>query len=248
MALHPEQVDQAVTLFIVVLVIDRWERLRPGYLVDRRRELPLNLLAMGMVIGLGEQAKRIAQVVLGLHRLGASPLPFLAGLPGAVKVPLAVVLTDFSLYWVHRAMHGRLLWPTHRFHHSIGEVWWLSGARTSFTHLCLFALPQIFIAHVLLRLSTAQVGIGLSLGVAVNIWLHANIRVDLGVLEAVLITPGYHRIHHGAEGMTDKNLGFLFNCWDRMFGTYVNPRAIDLDVPLHAEPTENRLLRMVLGI
>jgi sterol desaturase/sphingolipid hydroxylase (fatty acid hydroxylase superfamily) len=48
--------------------------------------------------------------------------------------------------------------------------------------------------------------------------------------------------------MTDKNLGFLFNCWDRMFGTYVSPRATGLDVPLHAEPTENRLLRMVLGI
>lgn len=241
-----EQVLQIITLIIIVVIIDCWERLRPAFMVDRRYELPLNLVAMAAVILLGEQSKKIAHGVFELIHLES--FTSFTSLPGPVKVVLAIILTDFSLYWVHRAMHGKWLWPTHRFHHSIGEIWWLSGARTSFTHLCLFAIPQIFIGYYLLNLSTLQVGIALSFGVAINIWLHANLWVNLGFLGEVFVTPNYHRIHHGAEGLTDKNLGFVFTIWDRMFGTYVSPKTTGRDFPLFAEPVRKRLLRLLVGI
>jgi sterol desaturase/sphingolipid hydroxylase (fatty acid hydroxylase superfamily) len=231
------------------LIIDCAERLRPAFPVDRRRELPINILAMVSVILLGEQSKKIAHGVFKLiHLQSFISISALTSLPGPAKVFFAVILTDFSLYWVHRAMHGKLLWPTHRFHHSIGEIWWLSGARTSFTHLCLFAAPQIFIAYYLFDLSALQVGIALSFGVAINIWLHANIWVNLGFLEKVFVTPNYHRIHHGAKGMTDKNLGFVLTVWDRMFGTYISPKTTGRDFPLFAEPVKKRLLRLLAGI
>ena len=248
MKIHPELVFQTVTFLLVVLVVDCWERLKPAFPVDRRRDLTVNLMALTAVILLGEQSKIIAHKFFELiHLQSLVSLSFLRSLPGPGKMILAIVLTDFSLYWVHRAMHGRLLWPTHRFHHSIGEIWWLSGARTSFTHLCLFAAPQIFIAYYLLDLSAFQVGMALSFAVGINIWLHANIRVTLGWLEAVFVTPNYHRIHHGAEGMTDKNLGFVFTLWDRMFGTYIRPEA-GRDFPISAEPVQRRLLRLLAGI
>lgn len=249
MTMPREQVFQTITFLIVVLIVDCLERLRPAFPVDRRRELPLNLLAMASVIVLGEKAKTIAhRFFQSIHLKSFVTISFLRSLPGSAKIILAIVLTDFSLYWVHRAMHGRLLWPTHRFHHSIGEIWWLSGARTSFTHLCLFAAPQIFIAYYLLDLSTSQIGMALSFAVGINIWLHANIRVNLGLFEEVFVTPTYHRIHHGAEGLMDKNLGFVFTIWDRMFGTYICPRTMDRGFPIFAEPVKKRLLRLLAGI
>lgn len=248
MTIPLEQVLQTITLVIAVLIVDGSERLRPAFPVDRRHELPLNLLALAVVILLGEQSKTMAHNLFKSIHLETFVSPsFLRSLPGPAKILVAIVLTDFSLYWVHRAMHHKWLWPTHRFHHSIGEIWWLSGARTSFTHLCLFAAPQVFIAYYLLDLSAFQVGLALSFAVAINLWLHANIRVNLGLFEEIIVTPGYHRIHHGAEGLTDKNLGFVFTLWDRMFGTYVCPRSTGADFPIFAEPVKKRLLRLLAG-
>jgi sterol desaturase/sphingolipid hydroxylase (fatty acid hydroxylase superfamily) len=99
-----------------------------------------------------------------------------------------------------------------------------------------------------LHLSVAEAGAAFSFGVVVNIWIHANIWVDLGPLEKVLITPNYHRIHHGAKGLTNKNLGFVLTVWDRMFGTYVAPDATGKDFALFAVPTGKRLVRMLIGL
>lgn len=83
-------------MLAVVLAVDLLERPRPGFTLDRRRELPLNVAAILLTVFAGEWVKKLA---------------------------LAVVLTDFSLYWVHREMHNpRLLWFTHVFHHSIGDI------------------------------------------------------------------------------------------------------------------------------
>ncbi len=239
---------QAITLVFVVLFFDYLERSRPGFQVARRRELPLNVLALLVVIVAGELAKQL--VLSGYNALGIGSflmLPALTTLPSIVKITLAVVLADFSLYWVHRAMHRPLLWRTHAFHHSIPEIWWLSGSRTSVTHLLLFAIPQVLIGYFMLGLSAWEAGIAFSFGVIVNVWIHTNIWVDLGPLEWLLITPNYHRIHHGAKGYTEKNLAFVLTIWDRMFGTCVDPRKTGKAFSVLAVPTKKRLLRMVIG-
>ncbi len=240
---------QAITLVLVVLFFDQLERRRPGFQVVRRRELPLNVLALLVVIVAGEVAKQL--VLSGYNALGfggSLTLPGVARLPSMVKIILAVILADFSLYWVHRAMHRRLLWRTHAFHHSIPEIWWLSGSRTSMTHLLLFAIPQILIGYYLIALSPVEAGIAFSFGVIVNVWIHVNAWVDLGPLEWLFITPNFHRIHHGARGYTDKNLAFVFTVWDRMFGTYIDPKTTGKEFPVLAVPTRKRLLRMIVGL
>ena len=217
---------QAITLVLVVLLVDLLERRRPGFGVDRRRELSLNLLALAVVIIGGELAK---QVVLGSYELldleVFLPSAALQSLPSAVKIVLAVVLGDLSLYWVHRAMHRPLLWRTHAFHHSIpGD---LVAGRIAHQPDPSAAVRRSPDPDRLLRdrpHSRSEAGIGFSFGVIVNVWIHTNIWVDLGPLEWLFITPNYHRIHHGARGYTDKNLAFVFTIWDRMFGTYVDPR------------------------
>jgi sterol desaturase/sphingolipid hydroxylase (fatty acid hydroxylase superfamily) len=243
------QLYQTITLVVVVLFFDLLERIRPGHAIDRQKNLSLNVLALLITAAAGEMWK--ALLLTGVNTLNPDKILSMADihrLPGAVKVPLGLILADFCLYWVHRAMHRRTLWRTHTFHHSIEELWWLSGSRTSLTHLFLFAVPQVFLGYYLLGLAPFEAGIAFSTGVVVNIWIHANIWVHLGPLEGIFITPNYHRIHHGARGLSSKNLGFVLTIWDRMFGTYVNPQLVGKDFALGFVSTQKRLLRMIAGI
>jgi sterol desaturase/sphingolipid hydroxylase (fatty acid hydroxylase superfamily) len=146
-------------------------------------------------------------------------------------------------------MHGSpLLWRTHVFHHSIEDLYWLSGARTSALHLLLFALPQVLLAYYVLGLSAIEASVAFSIGVVVNLWVHTNVRADLGPLGWLLITPDYHRIHHGASQRSARNLGFVFTVWDRVFGTYEDPRRVRETGPLGLAEREASLPRMVIGV
>lgn len=241
---------QAVTLVFAVGLLDALERRRPRFPVDRSYKLGLNLTAITVVILAGELWKPLILRACDALRLSAVLAnETLRGLPGAAKVPLSLAAADFCLYWVHRGMHrNRLLWLTHIFHHSIDQLWWLSGSRTSLTHLLLFAVPQVLIGHYILSFSPAEAGVAYSAGVVVNVWIHTNISADLGPLGWLFITPNYHRVHHGAGGLIQKNLGFILTSWDRLFGTYVNPREAGDDYKLSAIPVEGRTLRLIAGI
>ncbi len=240
---------QTFTLIAVVLFFDFLERLRPGHAVNRQQELPLNVLALAIVVIAGEMWKELllkGGAAFDLVSMFSSSR--LQGLPGVMKILLALIFADFCLYWIHRGMHWKgLLWRTHIFHHSIEQLWWLSGSRTSVTHLFLFAVPQVFIAYFLLQMSPWEAGAAFSIGVAVNIWIHANIWVNIGPLAWLLITPNYHRVHHGSRALVRRNLGFIFTIWDRMFGTYTDPRSTGKDFALGFIPTRNRLFRMIVG-
>ncbi len=237
------------TLIIIVLFLDFLERHRPGHAVDRRQAISLNILALGVVIVAGEMWKEVLITCFNLLDLANlfSPLGT-HGLQSAFKIISARVLADFCLYWVHRGMHRTgTMWRTHMFHHSIEHLWWLSGSRTSVTHLFLFAFPQVIIAYYLFGMSAWEAGIAFSFGVVVNIWIHTNLWVSSSPLEWLFITPNYHRVHHGSRGLLQKNLGFVFTVWDRVFGTYADPRSMQKDFALGFVPTQNRLLRMIIG-
>ena len=246
---YSDQSYQSITLIIAVLFFDFLERRRPGYPLDRQRNLTLNIMALIVVVIAGEMWKVLLQKGLSaLHLPTAAYLSGIHMLPGVIKISLGLVFADFCLYWVHRAMHETILWRTHTFHHSIDALWWLSGSRTSVVHLFLFAVPQVVIVYCILGLSTLEAGAAFSVGVVVNVWIHTNLRVNLGPLQWILITPDYHRIHHGSKGLLHFNLGFVLTVWDRIFGTYVDPRSIANNIALGAVPTKDRLLRMIIGL
>ena len=237
-----------MTLVVVVLSFDVLERLYPGYAVHRRRDLPLNILSLLLVIVAGEAWKTVlSNGFNGLNPGGLISLDWLRKLPGLVKIVLGLVSADFCLYWIHRAMHRTWLWRTHIFHHSIEELWWLSGSRTSLMHLFLFSVPQVFLAYCLLDLTPGEAGVAFSVGVVVNVWIHTNLRVKLGPLGRIFITPNYHRVHHGDRGLSAKNLGFIFTLWDWIFGTYVNPQMTRGSFSLGFISTRKRLFLMIVG-
>lgn len=56
--------------------------------------------------------------------------------------------------------------------------------------------------------------------------LHTQWIGRLGVLEAVLVTPSHHRVHHGSDAAyVDRNYGGLLIVWDRLFGTFAREAA-----------------------
>src|SRR5262249_35756118 len=131
--------------------------------------------------------------------------------PGAVKIALALVMVDFLIYWIHRAQHRfDSLWRTHRWHHSIEQMYWFAGFRTSFLHSFLYNTPQAAVPMLVFKLSPLQAGIGYSIALFIQFWEHTNVKVNLGPLRWIFITPQYHRVHHSATRASGMNLGTTF--------------------------------------
>jgi sterol desaturase/sphingolipid hydroxylase (fatty acid hydroxylase superfamily) len=239
---------KVVMFLAMVLFFDGFERLRPGYKIDHNFELGINITALLIVIFSGEGWRVLLQKEFGALGLSIISCAQIKSMFSPAKILFAVAGTDFFLYWVHRAMHQvDFLWPTHAFHHSLSELWWLSGSRTSVTHLLLFAIPQVIFADFFLQLNALEITIGAFVSIGINIWVHTNLRMDIGPLRWLFITPNYHRVHHGRRQIAGKNLGFVFTIWDRMFGTYLDPREVGPDFPLGYSPTKERLFRMMIG-
>ncbi len=242
---------EAVVLVAAVAVFDLWERLRPARPHRRRPTLRLDLAALAIVVVFSQVWKTLLTGGLDALEVAAafSPIAPLHEAPSALKVLLGLAAGDFCLYWVHRAMHASdLLFRTHAFHHTTEHLYWLSGSRTSVLHLLFFAGPQVLIAGYLLRFTPGEAAVALGTGVVVNLWVHSNVRVRLGPLEALLVTPDYHRVHHSADANSRKNLGFIFTVWDRLFGTHVDPRTLPDGFRLGMAEPRPRLLRRIVGV
>jgi sterol desaturase/sphingolipid hydroxylase (fatty acid hydroxylase superfamily) len=175
----------------------------------------------------------------------------LQGLPTGGRIFLAILLVDFIIYWLHRAQHRfDRLRRTHAWHHSIEQLYWFSGFRTSFLHSLLYNIPQAAVPMLVFNLSPYEAGIGYSIGLLIQFWEHTNIDVALGPLKYVIITPAYHRVHPSASALCRKNFGTTFSLWDRMFGTYVNPDTVPATTPLGlgAPVPRKEIPRMLVGV
>jgi len=132
----------------------------------------------------------------------------------------ALILADFSYYWMHRSEHKiRILWAHHSVHHS-SEDFNLTVAY----RLCLFegATTWLFLVPmVLLGFNPFQTIVAFLLVVQYQSWIHTEHISTLSRLEGVINTPSAHRVHHGSnQQYLDKNFGGVLMIWDRMFGTY----------------------------
>jgi sterol desaturase/sphingolipid hydroxylase (fatty acid hydroxylase superfamily) len=105
------------------------------------------------------------------------------------------------------------------------------------------------VSTLVFNLSPLEAGIGYSIGLFIQFWEHTNVRVSVGVLRWIIITPDYHRVHHSTRH-NRSNFGTTFSVWDRIFGTYTDPATVAPDEPLGlGEPVEqNRIPRMLIGV
>lgn len=236
-------------LVAFALLFELWERRRPAIVHDRRAHLRRDLLAM-LVAVVAINASRLGLTTLAEALQADTRLAIgaLRSLPGAAKVAVGIVFMDFTLYWLHRSMHRfDVLWRTHEWHHSPEALYWFSGMRTSFFHVLIYAIPQILVPFFVLKLTALEAGVGFSIGVFVQLWAHSNVNVSLGPIDWLIISPAYHRIHHSYTKNRDLNLGTTFTVWDRLFGTFVDPKTVEPGFKLGLGYPKSAA-RMMLGV
>jgi sterol desaturase/sphingolipid hydroxylase (fatty acid hydroxylase superfamily) len=219
---------EIAALLGLAVVFALLEHLRPARPLDRRRFLRLDLLGL-LVAVVSVNVSRLSLFFL-LDSLGARDrlaVPAIQSLPSVVKIAGGIVVLDFCLYWIHRAMHRfDVLWRAHEWHHSIEQLYWFSGLRASFVHIFLYAVPQVVVPFFVLQATPLEAGIGFALGVFVQFYVHSNTDLGLGPLDWLVISPRYHRVHHSLTKNRDMNLGTTLTLWDRIFGTYVDPASV----------------------
>lgn len=150
-------------------------------------------------------------------------LPFLATRPLITFLTYLVIL-DFFSYWLHRFQHRlEWWWALHGVHHSQQNMSYWSDDRThllddilmaawfSLISLCIGVEPGQFILLMMIPRVLQSLA-------------HANIAWRFGPLEWLLVSPHYHRYHHGVStgsesGQKSCNFSVLLPLWDILFGT-----------------------------
>lgn len=133
---------------------------------------------------------------------------------------LAFLLVDLGFYWRHRACHRiGILWAIHEVHHQSREFHLGTAQRAPW----LQSLPNLPMA-----LAFAWIGVPLPMLTAAfllkalwGFYTHTTLIGRLGPLEAVMVTPSHHRVHHACnDAYLDRNFGNTLIVWDRLFGTF----------------------------
>jgi sterol desaturase/sphingolipid hydroxylase (fatty acid hydroxylase superfamily) len=244
---------EIAAFFGLIVVFEICERIWPARPVDRWLDVKLDLLSFAFALTVNRVCTHLIRAWVGdlTPPSLAGTIHYLQALPSIVKIVMALFVVDFVIYWIHRAQHHfEVLWRTHAWHHSIEQMYWFAGFRTSFLHSLIYNIPQVVVPITLFKLSPAEAGIGYSLGVLIQFWEHTNLNVRIGPLAWLIITPAYHRIHHSATVHRGMNLGTTFSLWDRIFGTYIDPATVSDNFPLGlGERVQNKKIpRMLLGL
>jgi sterol desaturase/sphingolipid hydroxylase (fatty acid hydroxylase superfamily) len=176
----------------------------------------------------------VSVLTLGFVLAGALPLLWLrafdleAVMPGAVAIPLAVVLVLVGQYWGHRLTHRvAFLWRFHAVHHSIERMDWVASARLhpvdqAFTQ-AVTVVPLVLLGYD--GLAVAGVGTVVAF---LALFQHANVRLRFPGLRWIVNTPEWHHWHHATDAAA-RDTNFGFPAVDVLFRTAYLPR--------HATPT-----------
>lgn len=133
-----------------------------------------------------------------------------------------VFADELSYYWFHRISHQtRLLWASHKVHHSSQKFTLTSGLRVPWTG----GLTGSFLFWAWLPFFGIMPFMVLfikSLAALYQFWLHTETIHQLPKwFEAVFNTPSHHRVHHSSDIIyLDKNYGGTMIIYDRLFGTF----------------------------
>jgi len=163
--------------------------------------------------------------LLGLSRMNIDQI-----WPGVTDRPLVsfliyLVVLDLVDYWMHRGQHRlQWWWQLHAVHHSQRQMTFWSDQRN---HLLDDLIRDGMLALVAIAVGVApgQFVALLMASRALESVQHANLRWRWpGLLEKVLVSPSYHRLHHaigfGHEGPArGVNFAVLFPIWDILFRT-----------------------------
>ncbi len=133
---------------------------------------------------------------------------------------VALLVADFSYYWMHRIEHKvRFLWALHSVHHSSQEFDLTTSLRLAWFEG--FIEWIFFVPMILIGFDLVQVIVAISVVIAYQTWIHTEHIGKLGLFDQLFNTPSVHRVHHGSNPKyIDKNFGGILMIWDKLFKTY----------------------------
>ena len=241
---------------VAILAFAEWRRPRNPTAPDRRHRWPVNFtLGVINVVAVRVLMPWVAVDAAHwseLHRTGLLRLTGASPMLGAL---LGFMLLDLAVYAQHLVSHRLpLLWRLHRLHHTDLVLDVSSAVRF---HPLEILLSMAFKTGVVLLLGvSAETVIAFEIALsAFALFTHANLAFPIPVdqaLRSLFVTPDMHKIHHSVERAEhDRNFGFQFSVWDRLFGTYLargaNPPArIRLGLREFRSPAEQRLPALLL--
>jgi sterol desaturase/sphingolipid hydroxylase (fatty acid hydroxylase superfamily) len=163
--------------------------------------------------------------LLGFSRLNVDQLwPGVTDLPW-VSFALYLVIFDLVDYLLHRGQHHfGWWWSLHAVHHSQRQMTFWSDQRNHLLDDLIRDLAFALVAVVIGVPPEQFVALVIASRVVQSLQ-HANLRWRWpGPLEAVLVSPSFHRLHHaigyGHEGPArGVNFAVLFPIWDLLFRT-----------------------------
>lgn len=214
--------------FVMYGVFAIVERIRPAQRGQSARSVLFNLKwavvysALAIVMGrLG-----LGLVVERLQGLVGGPWVKIPAPWWGLGVLLYFLAVDFFYYWFHRWQHQvPLLWAEHQFHHSETALNVTSTRRVHWLEEPLVVMFVGIPVGLLLRVEGVEMGL---LGFGELLWLqfiHMNLRLELGPLNALVVGPQQHRLHHSyLPQHIDRNFAVFFPLWDIAFGTYCAPQ------------------------
>jgi len=152
-------------------------------------------------------------------------------IPSLLGILIFLLLFDLTIYFQHRLFHiVPLLWRFHRVHHTDLDYDVTTGNR--FHPLSILVSSVIKIALVfLLGPSVVAIIVAEVLLNATSMFNHSNLKLPFkldSLLRIFIVTPDMHRIHHSVdEKEHNRNFGFNFPWWDRLFGSYLDQASED---------------------
>lgn len=169
--------------------------------------------------------------------LGVLALPLLTGaftiadiwpasIPFALQVVLALLVLDVGITLTHWASHRvGWLWRFHAVHHSVTRIYGLNGLMKHPVHQLIETAVGVT-PLVLVGVPRSVAAAAAALVALQLIAQHSNVDYVVGPIGRVLALNEGHRLHHlRSAGEGDVNFGLFTLIWDRMIGTYVDPRT-----------------------
>jgi sterol desaturase/sphingolipid hydroxylase (fatty acid hydroxylase superfamily) len=151
---------------------------------------------------------------------------WIQALPVWAQFLMAVFLADLFQAGLHRIYHKvPFFWRFHAVHHSSRNMDWLAGSRVHLVEI-LLTRSAVLLPLVVLGLSQPAVNAYVILVGVQAVLAHANLNLNFGWLEYILVTPRYHHWHHARHvDYMDVNYAIHLPLVDMLMGTFKRPPA-----------------------
>ncbi|MEK9499209.1 sterol desaturase family protein [Photorhabdus sp. P32] len=153
----------------------------------------------------------------------------------------AIIVFDFSVFFEHFISHKiRVLWEFHKIHHIAENLTPLTAYRSHPVNQGFFILiASLFtgiyaggVSYFFNAQNEYIIFAGQNVFMFLLLMFGLNLQHSMVYLRYppfirdILVSPAYHQLHHSSSVKHhDKNFGFIFSFWDRLFKTQIMPQA-----------------------